>query len=121
MRFVFFSHSLLSDWSHRSAHFLRGVVSELAERGHRVCVFEPVDAWSVQNLVHEDGLSMQKHMRTLLSDPDAGRELALRGRESILARRTCAHRVDELLAILESLAGERSPGSRRNVSLGVFL
>ena len=55
MRFVFFSHSLLSDWSHRSAHFLRGVVSELAERGHRVCVFEPVDAWSVQNLVHEHG------------------------------------------------------------------
>ena len=64
---------------------------------------------------------MQQHMRTLLSDPDARRELADRGRESILGRHTCAHRVDELLAILESFAGERSPGSRPNVSLGVFL
>ena len=72
-------------------------------------------------LIADDGASMQQHMRTLLSDPDARRELADRGRESILGRHTCAHRVDELLAILESFAGERSPGSRPNVSLGVFL
>ena len=29
MRIVFFSHSLLSDWNHGNAHFLRGVVAEL--------------------------------------------------------------------------------------------
>jgi spore maturation protein CgeB len=55
MRVVLFCHSLLSDFQHASAHFLRGVVSELAERGHRISVLEPVDAWSVQSLVREQG------------------------------------------------------------------
>jgi spore maturation protein CgeB len=55
MKVVFFCHSLLSDWNHGNAHFLRGVVTELCERGHRVDVFEPRDAWSVQNLIHEHG------------------------------------------------------------------
>ncbi len=40
MRVVFFSHSLVSDWSHGNADFLRGVVAELQERGHEVEVFE---------------------------------------------------------------------------------
>jgi spore maturation protein CgeB len=55
MKIVYFSHSLLSDWNHGNAHFLRGVASELVERGHDVQVFEPRDAWSVQNLVAEKG------------------------------------------------------------------
>lgn len=55
MRIVLFCHSLLSDWSHGSAHFLRGIVSELALRGHDVSVFEPRDAWSVTNLVRDHG------------------------------------------------------------------
>ena len=29
MRVVMFYHSLLSDWNHGNAHFLRGIVSEL--------------------------------------------------------------------------------------------
>ncbi len=41
MRIVMFYHSLLSDWNHGNAHFLRGVVSELRFRGHDVKVFEP--------------------------------------------------------------------------------
>jgi spore maturation protein CgeB len=53
MRIVFFCHSLLSDWNHGNAHFLRGVVTELAVRGHDVRVFEPADAWSLQNLLAE--------------------------------------------------------------------
>jgi spore maturation protein CgeB len=53
MRIVFFCHSLLSDWNHGNAHFLRGVVTELALRGHDVRVFEPADAWSMQNLLAE--------------------------------------------------------------------
>jgi spore maturation protein CgeB len=52
---VMFYHSLCSDWNHGNAHFLRGVASELIARGHSVDVFEPVDAWSVQNLVREHG------------------------------------------------------------------
>lgn len=55
MRVVIFCHSLLSDWNHGNAHFLRGVVTELASRGHEVSVYEPADAWSVENLVRDHG------------------------------------------------------------------
>ena len=55
MRFVIFCHSLLSDWNHGNAHFLRGVISDLVARGHHVRVFEPRDAWSFANLVAEHG------------------------------------------------------------------
>lgn len=50
MRVVFFVHSLLSDWNHGNAHFLRGVVSELISRGYDVVLYEPRDAWSLQYL-----------------------------------------------------------------------
>ncbi len=50
-----FYHSLISDWNHGNAHFLRGVVSELKARGHDVRVYEPRDAWSAQNLVQDGG------------------------------------------------------------------
>jgi spore maturation protein CgeB len=55
MRIVIFCHSLVSDWNHGNAHFLRGVVGELIARGHSVQVFEPKDAWSLRNLVAEHG------------------------------------------------------------------
>jgi spore maturation protein CgeB len=51
MQIVMFYHSLLSDWNHGNAHFLRGVVSELRSRGHDVRVYEPKDAWSLENLL----------------------------------------------------------------------
>jgi spore maturation protein CgeB len=55
MRVALFYHSLVSDWNHGNAHFLRGVVAELLERGHRVNVYEPRDGWSRTNLVAEHG------------------------------------------------------------------
>jgi spore maturation protein CgeB len=55
MRVVLFCHSLLSDWNHGNAHFLRGIVSELLARGHRVDVFEPSTAWSMTNLLKDVG------------------------------------------------------------------
>lgn len=55
MKFVLFYHSLVSDWNHGNAHFLRGVVSELQSRGHRVDVYEPADGWSLQNLRQDEG------------------------------------------------------------------
>ncbi|APR80488.1 Glycosyltransferase [Minicystis rosea] len=55
MRVVLFCHSLLSDYNHGNAHFLRGVVTELAARGHEVSVYEPEDAWSVHCLVADRG------------------------------------------------------------------
>jgi spore maturation protein CgeB len=50
-----FYHSLVSDWNHGNAHFLRGVATELQSRGHQVDVYEPEDAWSARNLVEEHG------------------------------------------------------------------
>ena len=55
MRFVLFYHSLLSDWNHGNAHFLRGIVAELQARGHAVDVYEPEDAWSLAQLLAEHG------------------------------------------------------------------
>src|SRR4051812_49203356 len=55
MKIVLFYHSLISDWNHGNAHFLRGVASELIARGHQVDVFEPANSWSLQNLLAEHG------------------------------------------------------------------
>lgn len=55
MRIVMFYHSLLSDWNHGNAHFLRGVVSELIARDHDVRVYEPENSWSLANLIAEHG------------------------------------------------------------------
>jgi spore maturation protein CgeB len=51
MRFVFYTHSLISDWNHGNAHFLRGVMRELITRGHDAVALEPADGWSRANLV----------------------------------------------------------------------
>jgi spore maturation protein CgeB len=56
MKVVIFSHSLLSDWNHGNAHFLRGVVAELLDRGHEVVGYEPRTGWSRVNLVADGGL-----------------------------------------------------------------
>jgi spore maturation protein CgeB len=55
MRSVLFCHSLISDWNHGNAHFLRGVATELIARGHEVRVFEPESAWSLSNLLDDAG------------------------------------------------------------------
>jgi spore maturation protein CgeB len=55
MKFVMFYHSLISDWNHGNAHFLRGIVTELLARGHQVSIYEPHDAWSMRNLLAEHG------------------------------------------------------------------
>ncbi len=55
MRVVMFYQSLISDWNHGNAHFLRGIATELLARGHVVDVYEPADSWSVENLFREHG------------------------------------------------------------------
>ncbi len=76
MRIVLFVHSLVSDWNHGNAHFLRGVVSELLHRGHDVRVFEPADGWSRANLVVDHGRGAVDdvrgafpHLRSTVYDP----------------------------------------------------
>jgi spore maturation protein CgeB len=55
MKIALFYHSLVSDWNHGNAHFLRGVASELIRRGHDVLIYEPANSWSAKNLVEEYG------------------------------------------------------------------
>src|SRR4051794_39611568 len=55
MRVVLFCHSLLSDWNHGNAHFLRGIAGELIAAGHEVRAYEPHDAWSMANLLADAG------------------------------------------------------------------
>jgi spore maturation protein CgeB len=55
MRIAYFTHSIVSCWNHGNAHFLRGVVTELQERGHDVVTYEPRSSWSRSNLVRDHG------------------------------------------------------------------
>jgi spore maturation protein CgeB len=59
----------------------------------------------VDFLIANNGDEMKQHIRDLLNDPNMARELAMNGYRTICTRHTCAHRVDELLAIHQRLAG----------------
>jgi spore maturation protein CgeB len=64
MRFLLYTHSLVSDWNHGNAHFLRGVMRELIARGHHAVALEPADSWSRQNLLDECGpLALERFRR----------------------------------------------------------
>ena len=55
MKFVLYAHSVVSDWNNGNAHFLRGILGELAHRGHATVVLEPEDGWSRSNLIADQG------------------------------------------------------------------
>jgi spore maturation protein CgeB len=55
LRFHIFAHSWVSDWNHGNAHFLRGLARELIQLGHTVRCYEELGAWSLSNLVKEEG------------------------------------------------------------------
>ncbi|HEX8270572.1 MAG TPA: glycosyltransferase [Flavobacterium sp.] len=71
MKIVLFYHSLYSDWNHGNAHFLRGTVKELLQRGHDVHIWEPENGWSLSNLINDHGndklAEFQKYYPTLTS------------------------------------------------------
>ena len=113
MRAVLFCHSILSDWNHGNAHFLRGVATELLARGHEVRIFEPRGAWSFENLVAEYGeQAVRKGIEPFLAPGEEilvarnGEEVAAhlagltagraRARARVLAEHTAAHRAAEL-------------------------
>lgn len=50
-RFAFFYQSVISDWNHGNAHFLRGLMRALQRRGYQVTCYEQADNWSLQNLL----------------------------------------------------------------------
>lgn len=56
MRISLFYHSLISDWNHGNAHFLRGIVNALQEDGHDVTVYEQLNGWSFSNMIADAGM-----------------------------------------------------------------
>jgi len=56
-------------------------------------------------LVAHTGEEMKRHLSELLQNEDTRKEIAQHGRQTILTRHTCAHRVDELLNIYAELEG----------------
>jgi spore maturation protein CgeB len=85
VRIVFFVHSLVSDWNHGNAHFLRGVVRELAGRGHEPTVYEPEDGWSRKNLLSRHTAALADFAATFpgLTSRTYGRDLDV---DEVLAR-----------------------------------
>ena len=55
LNIALFCHSLVSDWNHGNAHFLRGLMRELVRMGHRVRCYEELGSWSLTNLVNQEG------------------------------------------------------------------
>jgi spore maturation protein CgeB len=55
LNIALFCHSLVSDWNHGNAHFLRGLMGELTHLGHRVRCYEELGSWSLTNLVQQEG------------------------------------------------------------------
>jgi spore maturation protein CgeB len=54
-------------------------------------------------LAARDGAEMRRHLAALRADPALRTHLAEHGRATVAARHSCAHRVDELLAICAGL------------------
>jgi spore maturation protein CgeB len=114
MRVVLFCHSLVSDWNHGNAHFLRGVAAELIRRGHDVRVFEPRDAWSVTNLLQDAGPEalegFQGAYPTLTSNrvdlDQLDLDAALDGADLVLVHEWNAH------ALVKRLGRHRAAGGR---------
>ncbi len=92
MKIRLFYHSLVSDWNHGNAHFLRGTVRELMQRGHDVKVYEPRHGWSVENLLAEHGPEPLRRfavaypgLRSVRYDPETvDLERAVRGADLVI-------------------------------------
>jgi spore maturation protein CgeB len=67
-------------------------------------------------LTARDGEEMTAQLRRLRADRELRADLVRSGLETIRARHTCAHRVDELLGIVASLGSALPPGERGPVS-----
>lgn len=55
LNIALFAHSIVSDWNHGNAHFLRGLMRELVRMGHTVHCYEELNSWSLTNLMKQEG------------------------------------------------------------------
>jgi spore maturation protein CgeB len=70
----------------------------------------------VDFLVARNGKEMTRHLRALLANQEMAQEMATHGRQTVLQRHTCAHRVDELLSIWEDLSRKQAGATRSGQS-----
>jgi spore maturation protein CgeB len=113
MNFALFYHSLLSDWNHGNAHFLRGIVAELLARGHGVSVYEPEDGWSLQQLIQEHGEAPLTQFRAAYPGLDSTRYdlnsfdlvAALQGADVVLVHEWNDPRLIQRLGDLRAASG----------------
>jgi spore maturation protein CgeB len=84
VKFVFFTHSLVSDWNHGNAHFQRGVMRELVARGHEAVAAERVDGWSRANLLAEAGQGALAEFRATFPELIAATYEGLEGVEALV-------------------------------------
>lgn len=70
MKIVIFAHSVVSDWSHGNAHFLRGLMRALAHRGHEVVACERWRNWATDSLFEERGAGPIVEFARLFPDLD---------------------------------------------------
>ena len=66
-------------------------------------------------LLARDGDEMRLQLRSIVNDPQMAREFAQSGYRRVLARHTCAHRVDELMQICDEI----QPVKARPVTTGI--
>jgi spore maturation protein CgeB len=107
MRIILYTHSLVSDWNHGNAHFLRGVLSELEARGHFTLALEPEDGWSRTHLLADQGESPLANFAATFPElhvatygPDFDHEEALDGADVVIVHEWTA---SELVARLGAL------------------
>jgi spore maturation protein CgeB len=113
MRFLFYTHSLVSDWNHGNAHFLRGVMRELLALGHDAVALEPEDGWSRTNLVADQGtLAVRRFannfrgLRSIAYDPGFRHEEVLATADVVVV-----HEWNEP-ALIERIGRARREGGR---------
>ena len=116
MNFVSFYHSLVSDWNHGNAHFLRGIVTELLARGHGVQVYEPRTAgacrtWSRNTAKNpfDEFHSAYPHLKASAYDSRLGSIARRRSRRG--CRASSMNGTNR--ALVERLGADRGDGRRR--------
>ncbi|ODS86661.1 MAG: glycosyltransferase [Cytophagaceae bacterium SCN 52-12] len=115
MKIVLFYHSVISDWNHGNAHFLRGIATELLRRGHNVIILEPADGWSLSNLVAERGVQVFRDFEgsfpqliPFFYNPDRPElDHHLLGADLVIVHEWNEHPVVELLGIKKKKFGYR--------------
>lgn len=70
-------------------------------------------------LIARNGAEMRRHLRSVLYDPAIASELRMRGIRTIAAGHTCAHRVDALMTICDSLGILTRPATTATKEVGL--